>query len=327
MTPTHWTAADLPDLTGRTVVVTGASSGLGAYVARDLAAAGARVVLAVRDVAKGRAVADTIDGSTEVRPLDLADLASVRAFADAWSGDLDVLVNNAGIMAVPKGRTADGFERQIGTNHLGHFVLTNLLLPHITDRVVTVASGLSRLGHIDLADLNWERRRYRPTGAYGQSKLANLLFTTQLQRRLTEAGSEVRAVAAHPGVAATALDTHFASGLLTTVSRISYRFTAQKKPEYGAYPTLHAATADIPGDTYVGPGGRSGEVPTVARRTRADSDPDTARRLWDLSVRLTGTDAVSLPTGRGVTIRHRSHGSEFATNAMEAPRPAHNPDR
>src|SRR3954452_4601683 len=151
MTP-RWTTADIPDQTGRTVVVTGASSGLGLGTARELARAGARVVLAVRDAGRGAAAAAAIDGTTEVRPLDLADLDSVRAFARDWDGPLDVLVNNAGIMAVPAGVTVDGFETQLGTNHLGHFALTTLLLPQVTDRVVTVASTAHRAGRIVLDD-------------------------------------------------------------------------------------------------------------------------------------------------------------------------------
>ena len=289
MATPSWNPPPLPDLSGRTAVVTGASSGIGAVTARELARAGARVVLAVRDQAKGAAVAADLPGDTEVRPLDLGDLRSVRAFAEAWTGPLDLLVNNAGIMAVPEGRTADGFELQIGTNHLGHFALTNLLLPHLTDRVVTVASGLSRLGRIDLEDLNWEHRRYRPWRAYGQSKLANLLFTAELQRRLTAAGSPVRALAAHPGVAATDLarDIHPVQAALT---RVSYRFVAQRQPWFGALPTLFAATQDLPGDSYVGPEGRDGARPRVEQRTAADSDPAVAGRLWTLSAALTGTD-------------------------------------
>jgi NAD(P)-dependent dehydrogenase (short-subunit alcohol dehydrogenase family) len=282
-----WTPARLPDLYGRTAVVTGASSGLGADTARALAGAGARVVLAVRDPAKGRAVADRIDGETEVRALDLGDLASVRAFAGAWTEPLDLLVNNAGIMAVPQGRTADGFELQIGTNHLGHFALTNLLLPHIGGRVVTVSSGLARRGRIDLDDLNWERRSYRPWQAYSQSKLANLLFTLELQRRLDAAGSEVLALSAHPGVAATGLArsmSRLQSGLIS----LGIRLVGQREPEYGALPTLYAATQDLPGGSYVGPGGRSGERPRVEQPVAAGRDPEVARRLWDLSEKLTG---------------------------------------
>src|ERR671910_2651034 len=205
MSSSKWTAADLPDLGGRTAVVTGANSGIGRIAARELARAGARVVLAVRDVAKGEAAASAMAGAVEVRRLDLAALESVRAFADDWEGDLDLLINNAGVMAVPEGRTKDGFETQIGTNHLGHFALTGLLLGHVRDRVVQIASGAHRMGKIDLDDLNWERRTYRRWPAYGQSKPANLLFSLELQRRLSAAGSPVRALAAHPGWAATNL--------------------------------------------------------------------------------------------------------------------------
>src|SRR3954465_11267356 len=198
MTSSKWTADDLPDLSGRTLVVTGANSGIGLAAARALARAGAHVVLAVRDLSRGRDAAASIEGSTDVRRLDLADLASVHAFADGWDGDLDVLINNAGVMAVPERRTKDGFELQIGTNHLGHFALTNLLLPRVRDRVVSVASGAHRMGAIRLDDLNWERGGYNRWRAYGQSKLANLLFTSELQRRLEEAGSDVRAVPPPP---------------------------------------------------------------------------------------------------------------------------------
>ena len=207
MTP-KWTTDDMPSQDGRTFVITGANSGIGLVAARELGRAGARVVLAVRDPARGEQAAATIDGETEVRRLDLADLASIRAFAEEWDGPIDALVDNAGVMATPQRRTKDGFELQIGTNHLGHFALTNLLLPHVTDRVVTVSSGAHRGGSIRLDDLNWERGRYSRWRAYGQSKLANLLFTLELQRRLAEAGSDVRAVAAHPGYARTNLQHH-----------------------------------------------------------------------------------------------------------------------
>jgi NAD(P)-dependent dehydrogenase (short-subunit alcohol dehydrogenase family) len=270
--------------------VTGASSGLGAVTARELARAGAHVVLAVRDVAKGERVAETIMGDREVRALDLADLASVRAFADGWSGDLDLLVNNAGIMAVPQGKTADGFEAQIGTNHLGHFALTNLLLGHITDRVVTVSSGAHRIGTMHLDDLNWERRRYDRWRVYGQTKLANLLFTQELQRRLTEAGSAVRAVAAHPGYASTHLQSHTGSGVQNMLmNKVGNRLFAQSDA-MGALPTLYAATQDIPGDAFVGPDGFMEQRghPTLVGRTKKAQDADIARRLWTLSEELTG---------------------------------------
>jgi NAD(P)-dependent dehydrogenase (short-subunit alcohol dehydrogenase family) len=299
MTASHWTAADLPDLHGRTAVVTGASSGLGTITARELARAGAHVVLAVRDVVKGQRVAARITGDTDVRALDLTDLASVRAFADGWSGDLDVLVNNAGIMAVPEGRTADGFESQIGTNHLGHFALTNLLLPQVTGRVVTVSSGAHRLGKIDLEDLNWETRKYDAWRAYGQSKLANLLFTSELQRRLTEAGSSVRALAAHPGYSATHLQGNTGSRLQTALMAVGNRVLAQSDAQ-GALPSLYAATRDLPGGSYVGPDG-IGEFrghPKLVDRSKAAKDTATASGLWDLSERLTG---VSWPARIGAT--------------------------
>ena len=285
MTSSRWTASDMPALDGRTVVVTGANSGLGLIAARAFARAGAHVVLAVRNTTKGSAAAATVPGSAEVRALDLSDLASVRAFADEWEGDLDILVNNAGVMAVPQQRTKDGFELQIGTNHLGHFALTNLLLPAICDRVVTVSSFAHRTGRIRLDDLNWERGRYGRWTAYGQSKLANLLFTRELQRRLSDAGSPVRALAAHPGYSSTNLQSHTGSGLQNAFMAVTNRVVAQS-----ALPTLYAATMDLPGDTYVGPGGLQ-EMrghPAIAGRSSAALDADTAARLWELSEELTG---------------------------------------
>jgi NAD(P)-dependent dehydrogenase (short-subunit alcohol dehydrogenase family) len=289
MSPHPWTAADLPDLTGRTFLVTGATSGLGRVTAHELARAGARVVLAVRDTARGEQVAAAMPGATEVRALDLGDLGSVRAFADAWEGNLDVLVNNAGVMAVPERRTADGFELQIGTNHLGPFALTNLLLPHVTERVVTVSSGAHRMGRIRLDDLNWEHGRYHRWAAYGQSKLANLLFTLELQRRLTEAGSPIRAVAAHPGYAATNLQSRTENLVQNAAMAILNRVVAQSD-EMGALPTLFAATQDVPGGAYVGPDGIGEQRghPKLVGRSGAASDAETARRLWELSERLTG---------------------------------------
>src|ERR1700756_2223689 len=198
MTVTNWTAALLPDLTGKTFIVTGATSGLGKATADALAHAGAHVVLAVRNTDKGEVAAQQMTGDVEVRRLDLQDLSSVRQFADGVD-TVDVLINNAGIMATPYALTADGFESQIGTNHLGHFALTNLLLPKLTDRVVTVSSVMHRIGRVSLDDLNWKTRRYSAWPAYGQSKLANLLFTGELQRRLEASGSPLRALAAHPG--------------------------------------------------------------------------------------------------------------------------------
>ncbi|MET7456595.1 oxidoreductase [Streptomyces sp. NPDC005574] len=286
-----WNADRIPDLSGRTAVVTGANSGIGLTAADALARAGAHVVFAVRDLERGRAAAGTVTGSTEVRRLDLADLSSVREFAGAWSGPLDLLVNNAGVMMLPQQRTEDGFEMQFGTNHLGHFALTNLLLPYVTDRVVTLSSGAHRWGdgRIHFDDLN-RTADYEPRSVYGQSKLANLLFTLELQRRLTEAGSPVRALAAHPGYAATNLQSHTASPVARAFMRLGNRIVAQDD-KAGALPTLYAATQDLPGASYVGPDGL-GELrgaPTLVGRSAAASDPVTARRLWTVSEELTGT--------------------------------------
>ena len=292
---TTWTTADLPDLHGRTAIVTGANSGIGRAAARALAGAGARVVLAVRDTAKGEAAARDIPGTAEVRALDLADLASVRAFAAGWDGDVHLLINNAGVMIPPQGRTADGFELQLGTNHLGHFALTNLLLERVTGRVVTVSSTAHRMGAIDFGDLNGERKRYRAWRAYGQSKLANLLFTSELQRRLVAAGSPVLATAAHPGYAATNLQFHSGSRLQELGMRVANRLVAQDE-DGGALPTLYAATADVPGAAFAGPGGFMEQrgAPKLVGRSDAALDADAARRLWEVSEALTG---VRFPLG------------------------------
>ena len=271
------------------MVVTGANSGIGRIAARELARAGARVTLAVRDTAKGERAAAGMPGTVEVRRLDLADLASVRELADSWQGDLDILINNAGVMATPETRTKDGFELQIGTNHLGHFALTNLLLPRIRDRIVTVSSGAHRIGKIRLDDLNWERGDYKRWPAYGQSKLANLLFTAELQRRLTDARSDVRAMAAHPGYSATNLQQHTGSFIQNTIMAISNRVIAQSE-EMGALPTLYAATTpDLPGGSYVGPDGflEQRGNPKLVGSSAAARDEDAARRLWGLSEELT----------------------------------------
>ena len=286
----RWTAADLGDLGGRTAVVTGANSGIGLVSARELARVGAHVVLAVRDQKRGQTAAASIMGSTEVRRLDLADLASVRGFAEAWDGDLDVLINNAGVMAIPKRRTVDGFEMQFATNHLGHFALTNLLLPYVTGRVVTVSSSAHRMGRIVIEDLHWERRRYRPWAAYGQSKLANLLFTLELQRRLTAAGSSVRSYAAHPGYAATNLQSHTGNPISSLMMTVANRVVAQSDAQ-GALPTLFAATQELPGGSYVGPDGfhETRGHPTLVGRSAAAADLDTAAALWTASEELTAT--------------------------------------
>jgi NAD(P)-dependent dehydrogenase (short-subunit alcohol dehydrogenase family) len=290
-----FTGADIPDLTGRTAIVTGASSGIGLETAKAFTAHGARVILAVRDEAKGRSAAAQMPGpgTNEVRLLDLASLESVRVFASDWSEQpVDLLINNAGVMIPPLTRTTDGFELQFGTNHLGHFALTNLLLPHISGRVVTVSSGAHQIGKLDFGDLNWEHKRYRPWRAYAQSKLANLLFTAELQRRLTEAGSKVLSLAAHPGYAATNLQSHSDSKLMEfAMGTLGNRLLAQDAAG-GALPTLYAATQDLPGNTFAGPkNGRRG-TPAPCSRAKAASDQETARRLWEVSETLTG---VSFP--------------------------------
>jgi NAD(P)-dependent dehydrogenase (short-subunit alcohol dehydrogenase family) len=295
---TTFTPADIPDMTGRSVILTGANSGIGRAAARALAEAGARVLLAVRDLDKGRAAAATMPGETEVRRLDLASLASVREFTAAWDGEIDLLVNNAGVMVPPLTRTADGFELQFGTNHLGHFALTNLLLESVTGRVVTVSSGAHRSGRIDFDDLNWERKPYNAWRAYGQSKLANLLFSAELQRRLTAAGSDVLATAAHPGYAATNLQSHSERRSLDLLMAISNRVFAQDE-DGGALPTLYAAVADIPGDSFAGPRGFMEQrgAPKLVGRSVDAQDIDVARRLWDVSEELTG---VRFPLGVGL---------------------------
>jgi NAD(P)-dependent dehydrogenase (short-subunit alcohol dehydrogenase family) len=288
-----WTPADIGDQSGRTFVITGANSGIGLEAARALVHAGAHVVLAVRDTEKGEQAAGDIGagagGTSEIRRLDLADLSSVRAFATGLDGPVDVLINNAGLMAVPERRTVEGFEMQIGTNFLGHFALTGLLLDTITDRVVTLSSLAHRMGSIDLSDLNWRRRRYQRWLAYGQSKLADLMFAYELEHRFVAAGSPLRSMAAHPGYSATNLQGRtesvqdMAMGVLNKV--------IAQGPEMGAQPTLYAATVpDLPGGTLVGPSG-FGEMsgpPVPVGSSAASHDRAVQAALWDLAVELTG---------------------------------------
>jgi NAD(P)-dependent dehydrogenase (short-subunit alcohol dehydrogenase family) len=279
-----------PDMTGRRVIVTGANSGIGRAAASTLAGAGAHVVLAVRSLEKGHAAAAEMPGKTEVRELDLANLASVRDFAARWDlGEIDLLINNAGVMVPPLTRTAEGFELQFGTNHLGHFALTNLLLEQISGRVVTVSSTGHRIGRIDFDDLNWERKPYRAWRAYGQSKLANLLFTSELQRRLTAAGSDVLANAAHPGYASTNLQFHSGRRAFDLLGSVGNRLLAQDE-NGGSLPTLYAAAADVPGDSFAGPGGflEQHGAPKLVGRSKAAQDANAARRLWEVSEELTG---------------------------------------
>src|SRR5580700_10231126 len=260
-----WTAADISDQSERVAIVTGANSGLGLVTARELARAGARVVLACRSIDKGeeastRIVSAVPAADVTAAVLDLADLESVRAFAAGAPGQIDLLINNAGVMAAPRRLTRDGFESQFATNHLGHFALTGLVLGRLltapAPRVVTVSSALHRTGTINFDDLQGERK-YKRWGAYGQSKLANLMFCFELQRRSVEAGSALLSMAAHPGYAATNLQ---AAGTDRFYERwymaIGNKLFAQSA-EMGALPTLYAATVpDLPGGTFVGPGGR-----------------------------------------------------------------------
>jgi NAD(P)-dependent dehydrogenase (short-subunit alcohol dehydrogenase family) len=302
----RWTADDLPDLTGRTAVVTGANSGLGLATALELARHGADVTLAVRDHAKGTwaqgLIADQTGTAVSLGRLDLADLASVREFSDSWSashtGGLDLLINNAGVMATPHRKTTDGFELQFGTNHLGHFALTGLLLPALVarprSRVVSVSSMAHRMsGGLDL-DYLMDGHRHKPWTSYSQSKLANLLFTAELQRRLDAAGVPMLALAAHPGYANTNLQS-VAPAMSGKSMQAKFMSTGNKyfaqSAERGALPTLFAATAPgLPGDTYVGPDGllEMRGFPRIVGRSAAARNAADAARLWDLSEQLTG---------------------------------------
>ena len=299
-----WTAADIPDQTGRTIVITGANSGLGLRSAEALAAKGARVLLACRNAAKAARALEGVKAKAtgpapEVRTLDLQSLASVRECAAGLARDLDsldVLMNNAGIMAVPKAVTQDGFESQLGTNHLGHFALTGLLLPTLLaasePRVVTVSSNAHSFGRMDFADLSFERRRYSRWRAYGQSKLANLLFTSELQRQAVEHQTALTAAAAHPGYAATNLTDGPAIGaaVLKPVLAVADKVVGQ--PDHmGALPQLYAATMpDVMADDYWGPDAFRGQRghPTRVGRTKHAQDTAAATRLWERSEELTG---------------------------------------
>jgi NAD(P)-dependent dehydrogenase (short-subunit alcohol dehydrogenase family) len=280
-----WTAANLPDYTGRTVIVTGANSGLGEVTARELARVGAKVILAVRNTAKGDAAAAGMSGTVEVRKLDLQDLASVREFADGVAR-ADVLVNNAGIMAVPYAQTVDGFESQIGTNHLGHFALTNLLLPKLTDRVVTVSSLMHLIGYLSLKDLNWKSRPYLAWPAYGQAKLANLLFTAELQNRLDASRSAVRSLAAHPGYSATNLQGQTGNKIGTKFWKAANRLGTSA--DFGARQTLFAVSQDLPGNSFVGPKFGARGATGLSARSPLASSTTSAAGLWELSEQLTG---------------------------------------
>ena len=296
-----WSANQIPDQSGRLAVVTGANSGLGLETARALAAAGATVVITARDRAKGEAAreritAETPDATVEARVLDLAALESVRGFAAGIAADhprIDMLINNAGVMMPPRGETADGFELQFGTNHLGHFALTGLLLEPLAAvggaRVVTVSSLEHKPGRIHFDDLQSESK-YSSRGAYQQSKFANAVFGLELDRRLRAAGSPVISVLAHPGYSATNLQTSGPPFPVSALLRISNALIAQSASK-GALPQLYAATAPgVEGGEFIGPDGfmEARGTPTEVQPVKRARDEQTARRLWDVSEELTG---------------------------------------
>jgi NAD(P)-dependent dehydrogenase (short-subunit alcohol dehydrogenase family) len=301
---TPWTADDIPDLSGKTIVVTGGNSGIGYEAALEFARKRAEVILACRDLGKARTAAAQITASSSgakvsVMELDLANLASVRGFSEAFHLEhpaLHVLVNNAGVMAIPYRQTADGFEMQFGTNHLGHFALTGLLLDRLlaTDgaRVVNVSSGAHRFGSIHFDDLQW-KQNYRKWRAYGQSKLANLLFTFELQRRADAAGKKLLSVACHPGYAATNLQAvgpkMMGSSMAEYLMELGNRAFAQSAA-MGALPTEYAAAApDVRGGEYIGPDG-IGEFwghPKRVPYSAAAKDTAAAAKLWEVSEQLT----------------------------------------
>ncbi len=301
-----WTPTDMPSLIGKLAIVTGANSGLGYYTTLELARKGAQVILACRSQAKTEEAMQDIrkavpEAKLEFMALDLSDLKSIRAFAQAFTAKhnkLDLLINNAGVMALPFCKTADGFEMQIGTNHLGHFALTGLLLDVLKatpdSRVVNVASMAHRwTPGMDLDDLNWERKRYKKWDAYGKSKLANLLFTFELDRRLKRAGLNILSVAAHPGYSATNLGfagPAMAKSLLGKLMMDVGNLFAQPA-DMGALPQLYAATMpDMQGSDYIGPDGfrQLKGYPKKVGCRRAARDPELASKLWVLSQQLTG---------------------------------------
>ena len=300
-----WTEANIPDLTGKTVVVTGANSGLGLETTRLLAGRGAHVIMACRTPAKAEAALQEIQdqlpkASLEFLPLDLSELASIRAFGDSVSsghGKLDVLVNNAGVMALPRRETADGFEMQLGTNHLGHFALTSVLMPLLLDtpaaRVVTVSSLMHRVGSMRFDDLHG-RRSYDKWRAYSQSKLANLLFCYELDRRLRVVDADVSSVAAHPGYSATNLQ---GVGPQLSGSKLAERFyaftnkVAAQSAQMGAMPSVFAAVGDpVSGGGFYGPEGlgQMRGYPVRVESSRASHDEVAAQRLWMMSIEATG---------------------------------------
>ena len=300
-----WTTTNMPNLNNKVVIVTGANSGIGFEAAKEFARKGAQTILACRSLDKAQAALSQIQAEipnapAKIMALDLADLDSVRAFAEAFQAKynrLDILVNNAGIMMPPYGKTVQGFETQIGVNHLGHFALTGLLLETLLQtpqsRVVTVSSAAHSFGQMDFDDLHWEDKAYKPNGAYGQSKLANLLFTYELQRKLTAAGRDTLAVAAHPGWSETNLQQY-------SFFRFLNVFFAQSQA-MGALPTLRAAVdPQVQGATYYGPGGlmEMRGHPVVVQSNEASHSLEDAQKLWQVSEELTGVHFPFLELAR-----------------------------
>jgi len=291
----RWTTENIPDQSNKIVIVTGANSGIGYEAARAIARKGARVIMACRSLEKGEAAAAQIrrenpQGELILKQLDLANLSSVRNFATEFLAEykqLDILINNAGVMAIPYRKTRDGFEMQFGTNHLGHFALTGLLIELLKNtpnsRVVTVSSYAHIIGKINFDDLNSERS-YQKWLAYGQSKLANLLFAYELQRRSAKNGNNPISIAVHPGYAATNLQNS------SSFFSFTNNFMAQSQ-EMGALPTLYAATSpEIKGGEYIGPDGFLAQrgYPHKARSSARSYDPETAQHLWQASEELSG---------------------------------------
>lgn len=303
----QWNLSKIGDQTGKTVIVTGANSGIGYEAAKALAKNGAAVIFASRNSLKAENALSLVRGEypevkIEFMPLDLASLSSIRSFVDQFSTKydrLDVLLNNAGIMMVPFGITEDGFERQLGINHFGHFALTGLLMDYLQKtpnaRVVNISSNAHYAGDIDFSDLLYQTGRYTPMGAYSRSKLANLLFTYELKRRLEDQGFDTLALAAHPGISATGLADHFVAQPLTWIVRGAMKLMFQSA-EMGALPGLRAAVdpAARSGE-YYGPDGKGEKsgYPVVVSSNPASHDLDDARNLWEISEKLTGIKYLS----------------------------------
>ncbi|GCE10830.1 oxidoreductase [Tengunoibacter tsumagoiensis] len=308
---TQWTTAYMPDLTGRVALITGANSGLGLETARALAAHGAHVILTSRSVDKGQRAMQRLQAQfplakLEYRQLDLASQRGIREFAREFQQEhsrLDLLFNNAGVMAIPRSETVDGFETQFGTNHLGHFALTGLLLPTLLEtpnsRIITTSSMARRFGELNFDDLQ-RKHAYSRWEAYGQSKKANLLFAFELQRRLKSIGSSTLSVAAHPGFANTNLQSVSATTSNSRFEVLMYKYlnpSVAQSAAMGALPQLFAATSSmIFGGELVGPGGFLGMrgYPKVEARSQREYNASVARRLWDISTELTGVDVAAL---------------------------------